>query len=144
MVAAGAALAPDRTRETRMKRILLPAILTLLGNALGLWIASLLLDDMSVDGVAFLVAVLIFTGLMVVLHPLVTKLTADRAGALEGASALITTFLGLLVTELVSDGLEISGLGTWVLATVIVWVAALLAGVVLPRLLVRDAPADGR
>jgi hypothetical protein len=34
----------------------------------------------------------------------------------------------------VSDGLSIDGVGTWIAATVIVWVAALLAAFILPFL----------
>ena len=44
--------------------------LTVAGNALGLWITSLLLgDDMSVSGAAFVLAVLIFSVLTLVLEP---------------------------------------------------------------------------
>ena len=38
----------------------------------------------------------------------------------------------MIVTDLVSDVLSISGIGTWIAATVIVWIAALLAAFVLP------------
>jgi putative membrane protein len=48
--------------------------------------------------------------------------------------ALIATFASLIITVLVSDGLSIDGVGTWIAATVIVWVAALLAAFILPFL----------
>jgi uncharacterized membrane protein YvlD (DUF360 family) len=51
-----------------------------------------------------------------------------------GGVALIATLVALIVTDLVSDGLSISGIGTWIAATVIVWIAALLAAFVLPFL----------
>jgi putative membrane protein len=125
-----------------MIRFLLRTLLTLVGNALGLWVASLLLSDMSVSGAAFVVAVVIFTVLTMIIAPLVTKVTAEKAGALAGGSALITTFLGLLVTELLSDGLEISGAVTWVLATVIVWIGVLLASILLPMFLFKEQLAE--
>ena len=56
-----------------------------------------------------------------------------------GSSALIATLIGLVVTVAVSDGLSISGALTWVLATVIVWAAALVAGLVLPAIFVKKA-----
>ena len=59
-------------------------------------------------------------------------------------SSLVTTFLALLVTDLLSDGLDIEGALTWVLATVIVWLGTLLAGVILVRLFVKDARDDRR
>ena len=51
-----------------------------------------------------------------------------------GGVALISTFVALLVTDLVSDGLSISGIGTWIGATVVVWLASLLAVFILPYL----------
>jgi Flp pilus assembly protein TadB len=48
------------------------------------------------------------------------------------------------VTALVSDGLQITGLSTWVLATIIVWLAALIAGLILPLILVKRAVSDRR
>mgnify|MGYP001813677295 FL=1 len=125
-----------------MIRLLLRTVLALLGNALGLWVASLVLDDMSISGTAFVLAVVIFTVLTAVLQPLVTKIAMQNAPALQGSSALVTTFLGLLITDLISDGLSIDGALTWILATVIVWLGALLAGVLLPLFLFKEHLAD--
>ena len=50
----------------------------------------------------------------------------------------MTTFLALLITDLLSDGLSIEGASTWLLATVIVWLGTLLAGVILLRLFVDE------
>lgn len=121
-----------------MIRFLLRTVLALLGNALGLWIAALVLDDMSISGTAFIVAVAIFTVLTVVLQPLITKAAMQNAPALQGSSALVTTLLALVITDLVSDGLSISGLVTWVLATVIVWLVTMLAAVLLPMFLFKN------
>jgi len=49
-----------------------------------------------------------------------------------------------VVTTLVSDGLSISGAVTWVLATVIVWAAALVAGLILPAIFVKKAVTNAR
>lgn len=125
-----------------MIRFLLRTVLALLGNALGLWIASLILDDMSISGTAFIVAVIIFTVLTVVLQPLITKTAMQNAPALQGSSALITTLLALVITDLVSDGLSISGLVTWVLATIIIWLVTMLAAVLLPMFLFKELLED--
>jgi len=108
--------------------------LLLAGNAIGLWIASLILDeDMQLSGLAFVLAVAIFTVFVAILEPLVSN-AADRwANFLGGASALIATGLALILTNWLSDGLSIDGIGTWVLATLIVWAAATIVGVVLVR-----------
>ncbi len=69
------------------------------------------------------------------LHTLVDR----YAEAFKSGSSLVTTFLALLITALVSDGLKISGIVTWILATIIVWLATMIAGVILPKLFLRDA-----
>jgi putative membrane protein len=126
-----------------MIRLLIRIGLALLGNALGLWVASLLLDDMQVSASGFLLAVALFTALTVILQPLITKIALERAAALQGSSALVTTFLALLVTELVSDGLEIEGVVTWILATIVVWFFTMIAAWLLPLFLLKEA-ADNR
>ena len=125
-----------------MIRLVLRIVLALLGNALGLWIASLVLDDMSISGTAFVLAVVIFTVLTAVLQPLITKIAMQNAPALQGSSALVTTLLALVITDLVSDGLSISGAITWLLATIIVWLAAMLAAVLLPMFLFKKLLDD--
>ncbi len=114
--------------------------LSLLGNAIGLLLAALILDKMSLDGVAFVIAVVIFTVLSAVLDPLVSKLAEKYASALQGGSALVSTFLALVLTALLSDGLSIDGTSTWVVATVLVWLFTMLAGIVLAKLLLKDVP----
>jgi len=122
-----------------MIRLLIRIGLSLLGNALGLWVASLILSDMSVSGTAFVIAVIIFTVLTAVIQPLITKMAMQNAPALQGSSALVTTFVALLITELVSDGLTISGLSTWIFATVIVWFFTMIAAWLLPMFLLKEA-----
>jgi putative membrane protein len=122
-----------------MTRTLIRIGLALAGNAIGLLVAALLLDKMDVSGAAFVIAVVIFTVLTAVLEPLIVKLTSSKAEVLEGASALITTLLALIITALISDGLDISGAGTWILATIIVWIVTIIAGVVLARVVLKGA-----
>lgn len=122
-----------------MIRLLTRLALAVAGNAIGLWLAALLLDDMEIDGAAFVVAVLIFSVLFVVLEPLIQKQALKNMEALQGSSALITTFVALVVTNLISDGLTISGAGTWILATVIVWLGTIIAGVLLARFVLKQA-----
>lgn len=128
--------------DDAMIRLLIRLVLALAGNAIGLWLAAALLDDMEIDGAAFVIAVLIFSVLFVVLEPLIQKQALKNMEALQGSSALITTFVALVITNLVSDGLSISGVGTWVLATVIVWLGTIIAGVLLARFVLKQAADD--
>ena len=124
--------------------MLVSAVVYLVANAVGLLVADGVLDDVSIEASAFFTAVAIFTVVEVVIEPLIIQTGMRHQRALIGSSALIATFVGLVITVLVSDGLSISGALTWVLATVIVWVATLLAGMVLRALFVKKAATETR
>ncbi len=118
-----------------MLRFLAAVVLRLLANAAGLLIAAALLDGFTVTAAAFVAVVVIFTAIEVVLDPLILKISIRYAPALRGGVALVTTFVGLVVTTIVSDGLTISGLSTWVVGTLIVWLGGVLAALILPLFL---------
>lgn len=122
-----------------MIRFLISTAIRLLANTIGLLVAASILADMTISGAAFVVAVVIFTVVEVITDPLMTKVANEKAPALRGGVALITTFVGLLITTLISSGLQISGFTTWLAATVIVWIAALIAGLILPIFMVKKA-----
>lgn len=68
---------------------------------------------MTFEGPGFVVAVIVFAVLTAVLEPLIEKIGDERLSIISAASSLITTLLALLTTELISDGLTINGLDTW-------------------------------
>jgi hypothetical protein len=122
-----------------------------LGNAVGLVVAASVLDGVSLTFAALLLDVLIFTGISVLLLPLIQKQAIRRSEALAGSSALVTCFLALVLTVWWSDGLRISGLTAWIATPVVVWAVALVLGIALPWLLLkrkvaqrRDAPVTRR
>ena len=57
--------------------------------------------------------------------------TPGRADG-PGGVALGATLVSLIITDLVSDGLDITGVGAWLWATLILWGSALLATLLLP------------
>jgi uncharacterized membrane protein YvlD (DUF360 family) len=121
-----------------MVRTLIKIGLTIAGNAIGLLVVWLLLDDVHLEFSGFILAVLIFTVAELILEPIIEKQILEHAEKLRFVTALVTTFLALLITDLISDGLNIEGAGTWLLATVIVWLGTLLAGLILVRLFLGD------
>ncbi len=121
-----------------MPKLLARMSLSLLANALALVVASILLAGFTINGLAFVVAVCIFTASTVILEPLITKIAQQNAPYLLGGIALVTTFAGLLVTTLVTDGLSITGIATWVIATLIIWLATIIASLILPRFLFKE------
>jgi putative membrane protein len=126
-------------------RLLVRTAVAVAANAVGLLVAAAVLDGVHLNGTGFLVAVVIFTIVFALLQPfLLVQMRRSRAAALGGV-ALLSTLVSLIVTDLLSDGLEINGVGTWIAATVIVWLAALLAGFIIPflglRKYLQDRPA---
>jgi uncharacterized membrane protein YvlD (DUF360 family) len=115
-----------------MIRFFFNVIVHVIAAAVGLIVAATILDDMALDVDGFLIAVLIFAVVDAIIQPLIIKVAWKYSPALTGSSALLATFVALIVTTIVSDGLRIDGAWTWVIATVIVWVAAMLAGLILP------------
>ena len=119
-----------------MLRFIARTTIALIANAVGLLVANWLLDDMSMSASSLLLDVIVFTGIVAIIQPFVAKQSLKGGGtALAGGSALVASFVALVLTVWLSDGLVISGVGAWLLATVIIWAAALLAGVLLPMVM---------
>ena len=117
-----------------MLRMLASIAIHLLANAVGLLIAAVAFSGFSIDPLAFIVVLLIFTGVEVLAGPLLLKISLKNLPALTGGIALVTTFVGLLITDVFSTGLTITGVSTWIFSTLVVWLCALLAGLILPLL----------
>ena len=114
-----------------MPRFLLGWLLGLGGNAIGLLLAWLLLgSDFSINGpIGFIVSLVVFAILSAFFTWLVFKGLDKKAASVVPLTGLISTFLALLVTALLTDGLSISGWG-WLWGTVIVWILSMVIWVI--------------
>lgn len=121
-----------------MIRMLVSALFYVLANAVGLLLAALLLDGFDISPFAFIWAILIFSAIEAVAGPLVTKISIKNVPALQGGVALVTTFVGLFLTEIFVDGMVIGGLSNWLAATLVVWIGTLIATLVLPMFLFKS------
>ena len=117
-----------------MIRFLVRTLIAVAANAVGLIVASIVLDGFSINVASFIVAVVIFTIVFALLTPFLAVQLRRLGNGAIGATALIATLVSLVITDLLSDGFSISGVGTWIAAAVIVWLAALVAAFVLPFL----------
>ncbi|WP_050606132.1 hypothetical protein [Ruegeria sp. 6PALISEP08] len=115
-----------------MSRRIKSALALLAGNAIGLLLASLILSGFAIKPISFIIVVIVFTVVQVIAEPLILKLGEKKAPALKGGIALIVTFVGLLVTDLITAGLTVGGVSNLLAATLLVWLGALIASVVLP------------
>ena len=117
-----------------MIRLIVRTLVLLVANAVGLLVAAIVLDGVKINAAGFIIAVVIFTVVLALAQPFLVSSLRRRGSGVLGGVALIATLLSLIITDLVSSGLSISGIGDWLAATVIVWVAALLAAFILPFL----------
>ena len=110
-----------------MVRLLIRLAMFLGSSAIGLFVAALILDGFSLAVTSFVLVVVIFAILQEALSLAIPK------HVVLGAVGLASTFVALVLTDILSAGLRIRGLWTWVWATLIVWLAASLATWALAR-----------
>ena len=90
-------------------------------SAIGLLAAWLLVPGVGISPLGFITAVVVFTVAQALLSPLFLKMATKYASALLGGIGVVSTFVALLLASLLSNGLTIDGVGTWIGATVVVW-----------------------
>jgi uncharacterized membrane protein YvlD (DUF360 family) len=115
-------------------RLLVRTLIAFVSNAVGLIVAAAVLDGMSLNVTGFIVAVAVFTVVFALMQPFLFASFRMAPEPVLGGVALIATLISLIVTELLTDGLSIRGVGTWIAATVIVWLASVIAAFILPFL----------
>ncbi len=128
-----------------MIRFLLRTAIFIVSAAVGLLVTATLVDGVEVTAGGFVFTVVLFAVIQSVLAPFIAKVTARNAAALLGGVGLLSTFVALWLTTLVGDSLTIDGgVGTWLTATVIVWLATALATLLLPIVLVKTGVEAAR
>ena len=106
--------------------------------AIGLIVAAAIFDGVQLEALGFVIVAAIYTVVLGLLSPLFQQQAQrSRSSLFSGGVGLITTFVALAVTAFLSDDLSIDGFGTWVGATVVVWLATLIAALLLPVLVVK-------
>lgn len=120
-----------------MIRFLVRGLILLLAAGVGLLVAVSVVDGMSVDVTSYVLVAALFALVQSILTPFFAKVAHRNAPALLGGVGLITTFVALLVTTVVSDGLTISGAAAWLEATLIVWLVTMVATLIIPIVLVK-------
>ena len=115
-----------------MMRLAISTASTIIANAAGLLLATALLPGFRIDALSFVVVLLVFTGVMVLTAPLVTKIAVTSVPQIRGSISLVSAFIGLKVTEWLMAGFDIGGLSNWLAATLLVWLGSLVAEILLP------------
>ncbi len=113
-------------------RLVLSVLLQLVANAIALVVAAAILENMTLDAGGFFIAVGVFTLISFIVSPMIRQAALRKSPAILGGSALIVSLLALIGTVILTDGMQIRGPGTWVLAAVVVWFAGVVATFLLP------------
>ena len=118
-----------------MPRFVLSAAAHLLANAIGLTLANILLPGFDISFLGIVIVTLVFTVVSVVLLPIIRKVCEKKLPEILGVLSLLVTFAGLLIAEMFVSGFSIGGIANLLAATLIVWLGALIADVLLPKYL---------
>ena len=125
-----------------MVRFLLRIAIFLGSSALGLLVAAWLIPGVSVSAWGFVAAVVIFAVAQGVLSPFFLKMANRYASAFLGGIGLVSTLVALVLASVFTHGLSISGIGSWIAATVVVWLVTAVATVALPALFLKKKAAS--
>ncbi len=112
--------------------------------AVGILVSSAVLSKFSIDTTALIEASLLFWLIHIVVQLLALRVLVRQPSiALAGLLALASTIVSLIIVNAIVSGLSIHGIQTYVLATLIIWLAT-AAGDVVGRRMLRDRRAARR
>lgn len=120
-----------------MIRFLLRTAVFLGSSAIGLLVAAWLVPGVRVSASGFITAVVIFAVAQAILSPFFLKIASRYATAFLGGIGLISTLAALILASIFTRGLSISGIGSWIAATIVVWLVTALATLLLPVLVLK-------
>ena len=111
---------------------------SLIGIAAGLVLSVALLSDFSASTTAILTATILFWIVHIIVNFFAVKvLIRQPSVAMAGLLALASTIIALIIVNLAVSDVSISGISTYVLATLIIWITTAAADVIGGRM-IRD------
>jgi DNA-directed RNA polymerase specialized sigma24 family protein len=131
-------LRPARAQRPTLiatRPILLRAGSLLASWAIGLLVAAWTVLRVSLSVPGFIVAVVVFTVMQAILSLSILKLPHRYASLLLGGTGSALTIVALILGSVLTQGLTIEGMASWLATTVVVW---LVTTITLPELLIRD------
>ncbi|MCU0283662.1 MAG: phage holin family protein [Candidatus Nanopelagicales bacterium] len=130
-----------------MLRFIVNTLVYFAAAAIGLFVADMVLDEQSFSityPLGFLLAAIIFALIQAILTPLFTSLADKYASMLAGATSLISALVALVITATISDDLTVNGFWTWFAAALIIWLASLVATLILKVTVVKKVVREVR
>ena len=127
-----------------MLRFLINILISLVTAAVGLLICMWVLDGFTISPSGFIVAVVVFTVAQAIFAPFIFNVARQYASAMLGGIGLVSTFVALLIASLFPGGIQISGIVTWILATLIAWIVTALGAWLLPLIFFKKKVESAR
>jgi len=127
----------------RGRRILRGTLVALGANAVALVVASTALPGFDLSVLDFPIVLVVFTLLALLVRPIVRSLIREYVPALAIVGSLVAAFVVLVIADLVLRGLSIHGLGTWVVATLLIWGVGILTSLALGAYVAKRVLPDG-
>jgi hypothetical protein len=135
----GAAVASELAHcSRRTGRTLLRAVVLLASWAIGLIVAARVVPGVSLSVRGFIVAVVVFAVTQAILSLSILKLPHRYVPLLLGGTGLALTIVALTLGSVLTHGLTIDGMASWLATTVVVWLVTTIGAITLPELLIRD------
>ena len=111
-------------------------VTSLAAIAVGLIVSATLLDDFSLDAGALVVATALFWVVHIVVQFLALRvLIRQPSVALAGLLALASTIVALIIVNIIVSGMSVHGVSTYVLATLLIWLATIVGDVIGHRMI---------
>ncbi|AGP31069.1 phage holin family protein [Corynebacterium terpenotabidum] len=118
--------------------ILTRTAVALLSSVVAVLVCAWVLDDFSLTLGGLITAVVVFTVAQALLSPVVAKLTRRYAEGFIGGVGVVSTLLALWLATLVPGGISLRGVGTWLLAAVIIWLVTTVASLVIAAVIAKS------
>jgi len=111
--------------------------LAAVANGLLLLLAAILFDTFQIGFFGWFVATALFTALTMALRGAMTSVAGKFASGATWVGGLLTTWVALLVTDLLTNRskFDLEGFRTWILTILIVWVGTIVYDLVDERLI---------
>lgn len=138
-------LRPARARRSAliaMRQVLLRAVVLLASWAIGLLVAGWIVPGVLLSVPGFIVAEVVFAVTQAILSLWLLKLPHPYASLLLGGTGLALTIVALILAAVLTHGLNIDGMASWLATTVVVWLVTTIGAITLPELRSEMGPAQ--
>jgi hypothetical protein len=115
-----------------MTYFLLRGLARLVAWGVGLLLADWAVPHVSVSVSGFIVAVVVFSVVQTSLSFFILKLPHGFAALLLGGAGLLMTLIAMILASVLTHGLTICGVASWLAATLVVWLSTTIGAILLP------------